>query len=281
MSMPAGGNRPTRRAPAPRNQNKGRLGSPGAPAAKGHGNTGAGGTRGQRMQGGRPDGGGGETGRYRARRERNFELPRPVVEELRALSGDHTAAVLERQLMHAAQAYERDRYKEALQAVKSVLDAVPQATAARELHGLILYRLGSWRQAAKELRAVHEATDSYDQHPVIADCERAMGRLDNVKQLWEEMRREGVDKEVLVEGRLVMSGALADAGETDEAIKILQPAGKLHRKNADVSLLREWYALANLYELAGDLPRARELFLRVATQAPDLLDAPDRLRAIR
>lgn len=224
---------------------------------------------------------GADHGRYRSRRERNFGLPLAVVDELRATSDGRSAAVLERRLVNAAQAYERERYKEALQAVKPVVDAVPESAAARELYGLILYRLGRWRQAAKELRSVHDLTGSFDQHPVIADCERAMGRLDQVQQLWDELRRAGVDREVLVEGRLVMAGALGDAGKVDAAIALLEPAGRAHRRQADVPLLREWYALADLYERAGDLPRARELFRRVATQAPELLDAPSRLRAIR
>lgn len=188
--------------------------------------------------------------------------------------------MLERRLVNAAQSYERDRYKEALQAIKPVVDAAPELDAARELYGLILYRLGRWRQAAKELRIVAEATGSLDQYPVIADCERALGHLDRVHELWETMRREGVDKEVLVEGRLVMAGALADSGDLDGAIGLLLPSSG-NRKHADVPTLRQWYALANFFELAGDLPRARELFARVAVQAPDLLDAPERLRAIR
>lgn len=256
-------------------------------ASRTNGNVGTGGTRRQRVDRARmehdhdiaeDDTG---SGRFRARRERNFELPRAVRDELRRTADGRTAAILERRMTAAAQAYERDRYKEALQAIKPIVDQVPESAAARELYGLTLYRLGRWRQASKELRLVHDLTGSLDQHPVIADCERAMGRLDRVSELWDEMRREGVDKEVLVEGRLVMAGALADAGELDQAIALLEPAGKVHRKQADVSLLREWYALANLYEVAGDLPRARELFHRVALQAPDLLDAPERLRAIR
>jgi tetratricopeptide (TPR) repeat protein len=239
------------------------------------------GTRNQRIQRDQPDDDAIEAGRYRARRERNFELPRAVRDELRSVTDGKTAATLERLMTTAAQAYERDRYKEALTAIKRVLELSPESAAARELYGLTLYRLGRWRQAAKELRHVHELTGSLDQHPVIADCERAMGHLDAVTELFEQMRREGVDKEVLVEGRLVMAGTLADAGEIDAAIELLKPAARVNRKSADVSLLREWYALANLFEVAGDLPRARELFHRVAIQAPELLDAPERLRAIR
>lgn len=248
MSPQHGGGRPARRASGPRHRDDPREAEP--------------------------------DGRYRSRRERGFELPRAVIDELRAATDNKTAVGLERKLVHAAQAYERDRYKEALSSIKPVIDQAPESAAARELYGLILYRLGRWRQAAKELRAVAEATGSFDQHPVIADCERAMGRLDRVQDLWDDLRRAGVDKEVLVEGRLVMAGALADVDELDQAIELLAPHAK-NKRHADVPQLREWYALADLYEVAGDLPRARELFARVALQAPDLLDAPERLRAIR
>jgi hypothetical protein len=45
--------------------------------------------------------------------------------------------------------------------------------------------------------------------------------------------------------------------------------------------LRQWYALADLYERAGDLPRARELFSRVAATDPEAFDVAVRLRGLR
>lgn len=223
----------------------------------------------------------GNDGRHRPRRERNFELPEAVVGELRSVADSKRSAMLERRLRAAIEAYERDRYRDALQSIKPVVEAAPESAAAREFYGLVLYRLGRWRQAERALRTVHEMTGSFDQFPVIADCERALGNPERVRALWGELRQAGVDKDVLVEGRLVMAGALADTGELEEAIALLEPAGRVKRRNADLALLREWYALADLYEEAGDLPRARELFQRVASQAPELLDAPERLRAIR
>ncbi|MGD0084122.1 MAG: tetratricopeptide repeat protein [Acidimicrobiales bacterium] len=226
-----------------------------------------------------------DNARFRSRGERNFELPKLVTDELRASSAEapprtrRSPLTLERRLGNAAMAYERDRYSDALSAIKPVLDAAPTSPAARELHGLILYRMGRWRAAAKELREFHRLTGSFDQHPVIADCERAMGHPAKVRELWDELRREGVDREVLVEGRLVMAGTLADQGELSEAIDLLRSEAK-SRKHADLSHLRQWYALADLYEQAGDLPRARDLFARVAHQAPDVLDAPERLAAL-
>ena len=41
------------------------------------------------------------------------------------------------------------------------------------------------------------------------------------------------------------------------------------------------YALADLHERAGDLPRARQLFTVVAAADPDMGDVAARLRALR
>ena len=41
------------------------------------------------------------------------------------------------------------------------------------------------------------------------------------------------------------------------------------------------YALADLYERAGDLPRARDLFRRVADSEPDFVDVQARIHALR
>jgi predicted TPR repeat methyltransferase len=45
--------------------------------------------------------------------------------------------------------------------------------------------------------------------------------------------------------------------------------------------LRQWYALADLYERAGDIPKARDLFGRVAAADPDAFDIRSRLRSLR
>ncbi|MGH9150025.1 MAG: tetratricopeptide repeat protein, partial [Acidimicrobiales bacterium] len=44
--------------------------------------------------------------------------------------------------------------------------------------------------------------------------------------------------------------------------------------------LRAWYALADLYERAGDVPKARELFRRVATCDSSFFDAAERVAAL-
>jgi tetratricopeptide (TPR) repeat protein len=223
-----------------------------------------------------------ETERERRARKRaeNDDLPVEVRDELRVALGSERSAGLERRLAIASRAYERDRYREALSELRVLVRLAPDVGAVRELYGLTLYRLGRWREAARELKAFHEITGSFDQHPVIADCERALGRDKAVVETWDVLRRAGVDREVLIEGRLVMAGLLADRGDLEGAIALLAPVGKSLR-HPDTCHLRQWYALADIYERAGDLPRARELFGRVASFSPELFDAPDRLAALR
>jgi hypothetical protein len=44
--------------------------------------------------------------------------------------------------------------------------------------------------------------------------------------------------------------------------------------------VRQWYVLADLYERSGDVPRARELFTRVALADPGAYDVDDRLEEL-
>ena len=44
--------------------------------------------------------------------------------------------------------------------------------------------------------------------------------------------------------------------------------------------LRQWYVLGDLTERSGDLPKARELFLRVAAVDPDAYDVAQRLDSL-
>lgn len=222
-----------------------------------------------------------EPARARVRgRSGDKELPIAVKDELAKAVGTDRSAGLERRLKIATRAYERDLYSEALTELRVLVRLAPEVAAIRELYGLTLYRLGRWRQAARELRAFHELTGSFDQHPVIADCERALGHDKAVVTAWDQIRQAGVDREVLVEGRLVMAGMLADRGELDQAMVLLAAGGKA-LKHPDACHLRQWYALGDLYERAGELPRARELFERVESFAPDMFDVDQRLAALR
>jgi tetratricopeptide (TPR) repeat protein len=189
-------------------------------------------------------------------------------------------ARFESRLKDASDAFRRERYEDARRMLRPLAEQAPGASSVRELYGLTLYRLGRWAQAARELEAFRTQTGSTEQHPVLADCYRALGRYAEVEELWEELRAASPSAELVAEGRIVAAGALADQGNLEEAIELLA-AGAKPTKKARLHHLRMAYALADLYERAGDLPRARELFGLVATNDPDFVDVQARLRALR
>jgi tetratricopeptide (TPR) repeat protein len=176
-------------------------------------------------------------------------------------------------------AYDNDRYQDALRLLRPLARTVSTAPAVRELLGLTLYRLGRWQQALPELEQYHAMTGSYDQYPVMMDCQRALHLHRAVDELWEELRQASPSADVVAEGRIVMAGSLADRRDLPGAIRLLERdvAIKKPRRHH----LREWYALADLYERAGDVPRARDLFGRVEAADAEAFDAHDRLRALR
>jgi tetratricopeptide (TPR) repeat protein len=209
-------------------------------------------------------------------------LPTDVVEEIAGAVGRAKSARLVDRLAAAARAYERDRYPEAFRLTRVLAGEVPESAAARELHGLVCYRLGRWRDAVKHLEAARKLTGGDpSQIPVLMDCHRAMGHRRRVEVLWKELRGASPSADVLVEGRLVLAENLAEEGKLDEAIAVLATAGGARNlRNPGDRHLRQWYVLADLYERAGDVPRARELFARVAALDPELADATERLRAL-
>ncbi len=224
----------------------------------------------------------GRTGRPSTAVPDDDTLPADVVDELAGAVGRSRAQTLSRRMAAAVRAYERDRYAEAMRTTRVLADEVPESAAARELHGLVCYRSGRWRDAVKHLQAARSLTgDDPSQIPVLMDCERAMGHRRKVEALWEELRSSSPPADVLVEGRLVFAADLAERGRLDEAITLLATAGGARnlRRPGDRHV-RQWYVLADLYERAGDVPRARELFARVVAVDPEVADAAERLAAL-
>ena len=184
-------------------------------------------------------------------------------------------------MTQAMDAYDRERFVEAIRLGKTVAEAAPTVPEVRRLVGLAAYRAGRWREAVRQLEAYSTMTDEVDHMPALMDSERALGKPKKVANLWAELRQRSPDAEVLAEARMVAAGMLADRGDLDGAITLLATAGAGRSlRNPSDRHIRQWYALADLYERAGDLPRARELFERVRRADPDAYDVERRLSAL-
>lgn len=194
--------------------------------------------------------------------------------------GAKDAPKFEQRLRDAARAFERERYGEARTALVALAERMPANAAVRELLGLTYYRLGQWKRAIAELEAFRELTSSTEQHPVLADCYRALKRWHEVESLWDELRAVSPSAELMAEGRIVMAGSLADQGRVVDAVNLLDK-GFRFPKHPQLHHLRRAYALADLRERAGDLPRARSLFERIEAIDPEFGDVAERVRALR
>jgi tetratricopeptide (TPR) repeat protein len=218
-----------------------------------------------------------KTAKTTPRRQR--EAPTPSAAELEEIAGTSHIPKLGERLRNASRAFERERFTEARKLLKPLAERAPGSAPVRELNGLTFYRLGQWRNAARELEAFKTLTGSTEQNPVLADCYRALRRYREVDALWKELAEASPSAEAVAEGRIVAAGALADRGELDHAIRLLE-AGQKPAKRMRPHHLRVLYALADLVERAGDIPRARTLFTRVANADPDFADVTSRLRSL-
>lgn len=211
---------------------------------------------------------------------RSRRAPAALVEELAPEVGGATAPKLAVRLADASRAFEAERFLEARRILNQLVKRAPRSAAVRELLGLTQYRLGKWADAARELEAFRELTGSTEQHPVLADCYRALGRYAEVEDLWRELREVSPSPDLVAEGRIVWAGTLADQGELRRAIAEVEVSTRRIKAVRRPHHLRLLYVLGDLYERAGDVPRARAAFDRVLAAAPDFADAAARRRAL-
>jgi tetratricopeptide (TPR) repeat protein len=210
---------------------------------------------------------------------RRRRLPADVVDELERVAGTKRLPAVERRVRDGRTAFEAERYRDAAGILSRLATELPDAASVRELLGLTYYRMGRWKLAAAELEAYRTLTGAFDEHPVLADCYRAMRRWKAVEELWGELREASPSAELVMEGRIVAAGALADRGRFDEAIATMRPAAGEARRVQDHHL-RAWYVLGDLYDRAGDPTSAATYFRRVLRHDATFADVPERLAAL-
>ncbi len=214
------------------------------------------------------------------------EEPRELTPELAAKirRGSPTPKDAERlvsTMKDAIFAYEAGRNYEAARLARKVANETQSIPEVSELAGLSDYRLGRWRDAARELQKHRTLAGSNEHIAVLMDCHRAMGHRRKVADLWEETRRDAPSADVLSEARIVAAGCLADSNDYKSAIELLSGDGGIKSlRNPSSRHIRQWYALGDLYERSGDIPRARDLFQRVFNADPQAYDVASRLGSL-
>lgn len=216
--------------------------------------------------------------RRRRRRAARLDLPELDPIGLRGMPTDEQQR-LARRLREAGEDFLAERFGDALSTLRPLASRYAAVAEVQELYGLTLYRLGRWTAASHRLERYETLTGATDQLPVLADCYRALGHLNDVHDAWDRLRHADPDVQTMTEGRIVAAGALADEGRPRDAIRLLE-AGPLRPKRPKEHHLRLWYALADLYDRVGDLQRARRGFTRIANVEPGFVDVEDRLAAL-
>ena len=138
----------------------------------------------------------------------------------------------------------------------------------RETAGIAAYRAGHWAEALAELRAARRLTGRTSYLPMMADSERALGRIDRALGVVAEAARTRLDRETEVELRIVESGIRRDQGLADAAVVVLQ-LPELRERRVRPWSGRLFYAYADALLDAGRTEQAREWFARAAAADPD------------
>ncbi|HUA27591.1 MAG TPA: hypothetical protein VMC03_01790 [Streptosporangiaceae bacterium] len=192
--------------------------------------------------------------------------------ELKTLPGDLAEAVARRLVAASLEEDPDTAYRYAQSARK----LAARVGVVRETSGIAAYRAGEWADALTELRAARRLTGRATYLPLMADSERALGRLDRALDLVTGPDSRGVDRATAIELRIVESGIRRDQGLPDAAVAALQVPeltdGRIRPESA-----RLFYAYADALLDAGREDEAREWFGKAASaDRDDLTDAVER-----
>ncbi|MFE9998008.1 hypothetical protein [Streptomyces avermitilis] len=160
---------------------------------------------------------------------------------------------------------------------KVALRLASRVAAVREAAGFAAYANQKYSEALGEFRAARRMTGGVELWPVMADCERGLGRPEKALEMAGAPEVHKLDKADQVEMRLVAAGARRDMGQLDAAIVTLQ-SPELASNSVQPWTARLRYAYADALLAAGRESEAREWFAKAAESDKDgSTDASDRL----
>ncbi|MEU5701487.1 hypothetical protein ACFFS2_16615 [Streptomyces aurantiacus] len=152
-----------------------------------------------------------------------------------------------------------------------------RVAAVREAAGFAAYATQKYSEALAEFRAARRMTGHADLWPMMADCERGLGRPEKAVEMAGAPEVKKLDKAGQVEMRLVAAGARRDLDQLDAAIVTLQ-SPELASNSAQPWTARLRYAYADALLAAGREGEAREWFAKAVESDKDgSTDASDRL----
>lgn len=205
-------------------------------------------------------------------------LDRAVRAELRSLSKPNADAVTAH-LICAGDLLDADPQR-ALEHARAARRRAGRIGAVREAAGVAAYRAGVWAEALTELRAARRISGDPRILPLIADCERALGRPKQALRALSDPDVARLDAETRAELLIVVAGARRDLGQLDAALSVLARGG-LDREHPRPGAARLWYVYADTLQALGRADEAATWFAAAAANDPEgESDAAERAAAL-
>ena len=206
--------------------------------------------------------------------------------ELRGLPKD-LAEIVAAHLVVAGQLVDSDDPELAYAHAEAARRRAARLPIVREAAAETAYAAGRYDVALSEFRALRRMTGTQDYLPVMADCERALGRPHNAVKLAREAERVGLEPALRIEMIIVEAGARRDLGQDHEALRMLERAVAAVRPEVapPLAVARLRYAYADALLQAGKDSEARHWFAAAAKldhdQETDAQQRVDELDGIR
>lgn len=204
------------------------------------------------------------------------QLDKAVLFELRTLP-EGLAEIVARHLVAADNALVEGDIATARAHIAAAKRRAGRVAPVREAAGIAAYMDGDYAEAVAELRTVRRMTGSDEYVPMLADCERGLGRPQRALELIKEVDQRSVSVDTRVELLLVAAGARADMGQAEAAIVLLQ-VPELTKLPKGGPRARLQYAYADLLEQVGRVDESREWMRKAAASDVDgVTDAQERV----
>ncbi|WP_236685823.1 hypothetical protein [Demequina oxidasica] len=130
----------------------------------------------------------------------------------------------------------------------------------REAAALTAYATGRYADALREFRTVRRLNGSSEHLPLMADCERGLGRPERAIALAQEPEAKKLSAEASVELQIVIAGARMDMGNAEAALMTLaristkDSQARVRISEAKVAVLRALDRNTEADELEATLP---------------------------
>jgi tetratricopeptide (TPR) repeat protein len=181
-----------------------------------------------------------------------------------------------RNLVMVAQLLDEDPEK-AYAYSRVALRLASRVAAVREAAGFASYATERYAEALAEFRASRRMTGTVDLWPVMADCERGLGRPERALEMAGAPEVQKLDRAGQVEMRLVAAGARQDMGQAEAAVVTLQ-SSELASSAVHPWTARLRYAYADALLVVGREGEARDWFAKaLEADQNGTTDASDRL----